>query len=178
MREPVWYGEFTISTREGKKTPRFTTVKEWGKYPPMEALRGCDGKISLYLLESIQSGSKESTSTPPIKLQAKGSLNLTGLKNYYVGGEISGYAYGNPYDKPTYGKSERANPFVKNYKDGFLFRFKFENGSNIPIGFEMIVIPSVDNLIKCHCEMLIIGGYNQFLEEVRKEASDNPLSLI
>ncbi len=178
MNAPVMYLEFINSTRDGKKTPRFTSVKEWGKYAPMAALRGRDGKISLYLLESIQSGSKESTSTPPMKLQAKGSLNLTGLKNYYVGGEISGYAFGNPYDKPTYGKSETPNPFGANCKDGFLFRFKFEEGNNIPVGFEMMVIPNVGNLIVSYCERLRIGGYDVFLEEVRKQATDNPESLI
>ena len=107
MNIPVWYADFNISTKEGKKTPRFTSGMEWGNYSPINALRGKDGKISLYLLESTQSGSKESTSTPPMRLQAKESLNLTGLKNYYVGGEISGYAFGNPDEKPTYGKENR-----------------------------------------------------------------------
>lgn len=175
---PVWYAEFVLSTKEGKTTPRFTSDIEWGNYPPINALRGNDGKISLYLLESVQSGSKDSTSTPPMKLQAKGSLNLTGLKNYYVGRELSGYAFGNPYNKPTYGKSNKINPFGEDCKDGFLFRFKFADGSNIPTGFEMMVIPNVGNLIASHCEMLRIGGYDKFLEEVRKQATDNPLSLI
>lgn len=178
MNVPVWYAEFQLSTKEGKKTPKFTSIMEWGKYKPMDALRGRDGKISLYLQDSNQSGSKESTSTPPMRLQAKDSLNLTGLKNYYVGGVLSGYAFGNPYNKPTYGKSNKTNPYVENCTDGFLFRFKFAEGSNIPTGFEMIVIPDVGNLIVNHCEMLRIGGYNRFLDEVRKQATDNPLSLI
>ena len=178
MNIPVWYADFNISTKEGKKTPRFTSGMEWGNYSPINALRGKDGKISLYLLESTQSGSKESTSTPPMRLQAKESLNLTGLKNYYVGGEISGYAFGNPDEKPTYGKKNKINPFGEGCKDGFLFRFKFTEGGNIPTGFEMMIISNVGNLIANHCEMLTKGGYNRFLEEVRKQATDNPLSLI
>lgn len=178
MSVPVWYCEFVNSTKEGKKTPRFTSVKEWGKYPLIDALRDKNGFISLYLLPSVESGSKDSTSTPPMKLQAKNSLNLTGLKNYYIGGELSGVAYGNPYYKPTYGKSNKINPFGENCKDGFLFRFKFADSSNIPTGFEMMVIPNVENLIVNHCEMLRFDGYNGFLEAVRKQATDNPLSLI
>lgn len=178
MSVPVWYCEFINSTKEGKKTPRFTSRKEWGHYPIVDALRDKHGLISLYLLPSIDSGSKDSTSTPPMKLQAKNSLNLTGLKNYYIGGELSGVAFGNPYDKPTYGKRNKINPFGEDCKDGFLFRFKFVDESNIPTGFEMMIIPNVGNLILNHCEMLRIGGYNKFLEEVRKQTTDNSLSLI
>ena len=47
-----------------------------------------------------------------------------------------------------------------------------------PTGFEMIVIPNVGNLIANHCEMFRIGGYDKFVEEVRKQATDNTLSLI
>lgn len=173
MYIPVWYANFVNTTKEGKKTPRFTTAKEWGKYPPMEALRGRDGNINLYLLESTQSGSKESTSTPKMKLQAKGSLNLTGLKNYCTNGDMRVYAYGNPYDQPTFGKSNKANPFGEGCKDGFLFIFHFEDGNNIPVSFEMIVIPNVGNLIAHHCGMLEIGGYKTFLEDVRMQATDN-----
>lgn len=178
MSVPVWYGEFNNSTKEGKKTPKFTSGMEWGNYPTIDALRDKNGLISLYMLPSVESGSKDSTSTPPMKLQAKKSLNLTGLKNYYIGGELSGVAYGNPYDKPTYGKNKQVNPFGEDCKDGFLFRFKFADGSNIPTGFEMLIIPNVGSLILNHCEMLRMGSYNKFLEEARKQATDNPLSLI
>lgn len=182
MREVIMYAYFerveVKPNGEPYKQPKYTSKQIWGKYAPMEALRGRDGKISLYLLDSTQSGSKESSSTPPMKLQAKGSLNLTGLKNYYEGGKISGVAYGNPYDKPTYGKNNNPNPFGENCKDGFIFIFKFEEGNNIPVGFEMMVIPNVGNLIVSHCDMLRFGHYNHFLEEVRKQATDNPLFLI
>lgn len=182
MREAIMYAFFdrveVKPNGEPYKHPKYTAKIEWGKYPPMDALRGRDGLISLYLLSSVESGSKDSTSTPPMKLQAKRSQNLTGLKNYYVGGELSGYAYGNPNPKPTYGKDNNPNPFGENCKDGFLFLFKFDDGSNIPTGFEMMVIPNVGNLIVNHCEMLRNGGYDEFLTEVRKQATDNPLSLI
>ena len=182
MREAIMYAFFerveVKPNGEPYKHPKYTAKIEWGKYPPLDALRGRDGVVSLYLLPSVESGSKDSTSTPPMRLQAKGSLNLTGLKNYYVGGELSGYAFGNPYNKPTYGKSDKINPFGEDCKDGFLFRFKFVDGSHTPTSFEMIVIPNVGNLIANHCEMFRIGGYDKFVEEVRKQATDNPLSLI
>lgn len=182
MREAIMYAFFerveVKSNGEPYKHPKYTSKVEWGRYSPMDALRGKDGLISLYLLPSIESGSKDSTSTPPMKLQAKNSLNLTGLKNYYVAGELSGLAYGNPYNKPTYGKNNKINPFGDDCKDGFLFLFKYADGSNIPTGFEMMVIPNVGSLILNHCEMLRFGNYDMFLEDVRKQATDNPLSLI
>lgn len=178
MSEVVWYGKFINTTKEGAKSPKYTCVKSWGIYNPMESLKGRDGRISFYLLESTQSGSKESSSTPPMKLQAKASLNLTGLKNYYIDGRLSGYAYGNAYSKATYGKDNKINPFGANCKDGFLFRFQIEEGNNIPKGFEMLVIPGVSNLVANYCQMLQLGGFNSLLDEVRKLASDDTLSPI
>ena len=59
-----------------KATPKFTIVGAVGYYPPMELLRGRDNKISMNLMEK----SKEGINVPSARLQAKGSLNFTGLK--------------------------------------------------------------------------------------------------
>lgn len=179
MNEAVMYAFFERvllkPNGERYKQPKYTATKVWGKYPPMEYLIGRDGKISLILQDSKVSGSKDSTSTPPMKLQAKNSINLTGLYNYHTSNGVSEYAYGNP-GKPK--DESKFNPFENNLQDGFLFRFYFGEGDNVPKSFEMIVIPNVMNLARNRCEMLIMGGYNRFLEGARKQATDNPLSLI
>ena len=179
MNEAVMYAFFERvllkPNGEPYKQPKYTATKVWGKYPPMEHLIGRDGKISVVLQDSKVSGSKDSTSTPPMKLQAKNSINLTGLHTYYTGDGACEYAYGNPY-KPK--DDKKFNPFKDNLQDGFLFRFYFEEGDNVPKSFEMIVIPNVGNLAINRCESLIMGGYNRFLEGARKQATQNLQSLI
>lgn len=179
MNEAVMYALFERvllkPNGEPYKHPKYTATKVWGKYPPMKHLIGRDGKISVQMLDSQISGSKVSTSTPPMKLQAKNNVNLIGLYNYYTSNGVSEYAYGNPY-KPK--DENKFNPFKDNLKDGFLFRFYFGEGDNVPKSFEMIVIPNVEGLTRNRCEMLIMGGYNRFLDDARKQSTDNPLSLI
>ena len=63
-----------------KATPKFTIVGAVGDYPPMELLRGRDNKISMNLMEK----SKEGIHVPSARLQAKGSLNFTGLKEWWL----------------------------------------------------------------------------------------------
>ena len=79
-----YYARLENSTEDGKKTPKYT-ITEWaGYYPPMEKLRGRDGRISLNLMDKI----KEGMNIPSMRLQAKGSLNFTGLKEYFTDGKL------------------------------------------------------------------------------------------
>ena len=64
---------------------------------------------------------KEGSNVPSMRLQAKNSLNFTGLKEYFQDGEISGCAYGYPDDKPTYSSKNKPNPFYDYREDGYLF---------------------------------------------------------
>ena len=93
-----YYAKMVLNTSKGKKTPKYTIQNAIGYYPPMSELIGKDGKVSFY----IKRADKELQNVPPMQLQAKRSLNFTGLKDYFVDGKLSGYAYGYPYDKPTY----------------------------------------------------------------------------
>lgn len=171
MREAIWYGLFENTTKKGNKTPHYTCVKEWGKCEPLEALRNKDGLLRVYLQDSIKSGSKASSTTPAMRLQAKRSFNLSGLNNYFVGYKLSGLAFGNPDPHETYGKDNKKNPFGKDCKDGFLFLFSNGEGRIAPEYFEMIVLANVGTLVANHCSMLQTGGYDDFLKEVRKQAS-------
>lgn len=183
MNEVVMYAHFERvflkPNGEPYKQPKYTIQKVWGKYPPMIKLIGRDKKISMVLQDSRGCGSKDTESTPELKLQAKSGFNFTGLKHYYINGDLSAFAYGNPYEKPTFSEKDKPNPFYPyRIKDGYLFIFHFKEGENVPISFELMVIPNVENNIGKYCGKLERGLYNHFLEEVRKQATDNLLSLI
>ena len=152
-----------------KATPKFTIVGAVGYYPPMELLRGRDNKISMNLMEK----SKEGINVPSMRLQAKGSLNFTGLKEWFVNDKLSGFAYGYPSNKPTYSKDNKPNPFYDYRNDGYLF-VVHQDQSNpknlIPTEIELIVLEDARVLISSYCKLLVIGGFNEALENLRKQA--------
>ena len=51
-----YYALLVETTTQGKKTPKYTIAKAAGYYPPMEQLKGKDGKISMYLMEKTKEG--------------------------------------------------------------------------------------------------------------------------
>ena len=152
-----------------KATPKFTIVGAVGYYPPMELLRGRDNKISMNLMEKL----KEGSNVPSMRLQAKNSLNFTGLKEYFQDGEISGFAYGYPDDKPTYSSKNKPNPFYNYRADGYLFLIHQDenNPQNlIPISIELMVLEGAKVMISSYCKMLSLGGFDEALMSVRKLA--------
>lgn len=167
-----YYAIFDNSTAKGKKTPKYSLVASAGYYEPMEQLRGKDGQISMYLTEKL----KEENNVPSMRLQAKDSLNFTGLKEYFIGGKLSGYAYGYPFDKPAYSKAQKPNPFFEYKQDCFLFKFHTDDnntGNMTPIGFEMIVLEGAKVLASSYCKMLVMGGFDDVLKDLREQASRN-----
>lgn len=164
-----YYARLVNSTQKGKKTPKFTILAQAGYYPPMELLRGRDGKISMNLMEKL----KEGDHVPSMRLQAKGSLNFTGLKEYFIDGKLSGFAYGYPLDKPTYSKDNKPNPFYEYKQDGYLFRvFQDEKDPTnlIPTCIEMVVLESAKVLIYAYCKQLMMGGFDEALQVLREQA--------
>ena len=81
-----YYARLEDCTGNGK-TPKYVITAQAGYYPPMDEIVGGDGKISMYLQVSKDSGSKKDNA-PAMKLQAKNSLNFTGLKDYFVNGAV------------------------------------------------------------------------------------------
>lgn len=150
------------------KTPKYVVTVQAGYYQPMEELIGKDGKISMYLQTSKDSGSKKDNA-PAMKLQAKDSLNFTGLKEFFVGGKISGFAYGYPFDKPTYGSKQKPNPFYNYSKDGFLF-IMHQGQQGRPDCIELIVLPDAKDFIAGYCKALQMGGFDEALENWRRQA--------
>lgn len=164
-----YYARMINTTQKGKKTLKFTIIEQAGFYPPMELLRGRDGFISMNLMEKI----KEGNNVPSMRLQAKNSLNFTGLKEYFENGKLSGFAYGYPIDKPTYSKELKPNPFYEYKQDGFLFRIyqdeKAPNNLN-PTCIELIVLEGAKVLISAYCKQMKMGGFNDVLSALREQA--------
>lgn len=151
------------------KTAKYAITRQAGYYEPMEKIKGKDGKVSVFLLESASSGS--GSNAPAMRLMAKASLNLTGLKEYFVdGGKLSGYAYGYPLATPTYGKEKKPNPFYRYREDGFLFIVHQGQGLQRPHYIEMVVLEDAKCLIPAYCKMLQMGGFEEELAKIRKVA--------
>lgn len=164
-----YYAKMVNTTQKGKKTPKYTITAQAGYYPPMEQLRGRDGQISMNLMEKL----KEGDNVPSMRLQAKNSLNFTGLKDYFIDGKLSGFAYGYPLDKPTYSKDEKPNPFFEYKQDGFLFLIE-QNEKDptnlIPTSIELVVLEGAKVLVSAYCKMLVMGGFDEALEALREQA--------
>lgn len=161
-----YYARLVNVTPKGKKTPKYTIVAQAGYYPPMEQLRGRDGLMSMNLMEKLNEGSN----IPSMRLQAKNSLNFTGLKEYFEDGKLSGYAYGYPLDKPTYSKDNKPNPFYEYKEDGYLFIFyqdEKDPTNLIPTRIEMVVLEGAKILVSAYCKQMRMGGFDEALAALR-----------
>lgn len=160
--------EFDPST----KTPKYKVVAQAGYYEPMEQLRGKDGQIAMYLQGKL----KEGENVPSMRLQARRSLNFTGLKEYFKDGRLSGYAYGEPYGKETYSKAKKPNPFYRYKEDGYLFIVHQDQTAQTeaerirPKAIELVVLEGAKVLIAAYCKQLVMGGFNEALTLLRKQA--------
>lgn len=162
-----YYARFAETTAEGKKTPKYTIVEAVGYYPPMEQLRGRNGKISMNLMEKLKDG----LFVPSMRLQAKNSLNFTGLKEWFVeGGKLSGFAYGWPLEAKTCSSKEKPNPFYEYRKDGYLFKVQVSDDGTKAVGFELLVLANAKPLIASYCKMFQMGGFDEALATIRQQA--------
>ena len=168
-----YYARLNNSTDKGRKTPRYTIAAQAGYYPPMEHLRRSDGLISMYLVPQDRG---DKSSTPPLRLQAKDGLNFTGLKDYWIEGKLSGFAFGYPLNKPTYSSKEKPNPFYDYREDGFLFIIhedKNDPTNLIPSCIELIVLERGMVLISAYCKMLVMGGFDEAIAALREQAKED-----
>jgi hypothetical protein len=169
--EILYYAKM-IDVTGSNKTPKYRIIQQAGYYPPMDALRGKDGNICFYLMASKDSGSTKDNA-PAMKLQGKNSLNFTGLKDYFQDGKLSGFSYGYPLEKETYGKDNKPNPFFEYRKDGFLFLIeqdKKDPTNLIPASIEIVVLRGARVLISAYCKQLVMGGFDEALQSLREQA--------
>lgn len=167
----LYYARLEFDTTS-KKTPKYVVTTQAGYYPPMEAITGRNGKVSMYLMEKL----KEGANVPSMRLQAKDSLNFTGLKDYFVDGKLSGFAYGYPLADETYSAKKKANPFFEYKDDGFLFIVHQDSKAITeaekirPSFIELVVLDGAKLLISSYCKQLMMGGFNEVLDALRKQA--------
>ena len=150
-----------------KKTPKYIITAEAGYYPPMEAIKGKNGKVTMYLMSKRE---QQPSDTPPMRLQAKDSLNFTGLKDYFVNGKLSGFAYGYPDEKKTYSSENKENPFFDYKDDGYLFIIHQDDNNQIPTVIELIVLENGKILLSSYCKQLEMGGFDEALKLLREQA--------
>lgn len=165
-----YYAKMVNTTPKGKKTPKYTIVAQAGFFPVMKCLKGRNGQVSFNLMEKL----KEGANVPAMRLQAKNSLNFTGLKDYFENGKLSGFAYGYPLDKETYSKDKKPNPFYEYRNDGYLFLVHQDPNtpsSIIPTCIELIVLEGAKVLISSYCKQLVMGGFDGDIKALREQAA-------
>lgn len=175
MNQPkvrMW-AKFVLSPKSGA-TPKYVLTDCYGWVEELKDLVGRDGYISLYLCQKREG---QPSDAPSMYLQAKCSLNLTGLRDLFENGCMSNYAYGNPPKAVTYGsKKPRINPLIKYVADGFLFIFHYEYeivlGQQMerPLYFEMLWLEGAGLMIPLHCKSLKMGSYDEILKKCRDES--------
>ena len=168
-----YYARLEDRTGSGK-IPKYVITEQAGYYQPMDEIIGRDGKISMYLQVSKDSGSRKDNA-PAMKLQAKNSLNFTGLKDYFVNDRLSGFAYGYPLEAKTYSSKNKPNPFFAYKDDGFLFivhqdRTAATEAEKIkPSYIELIVLEGAKAFVAAYCKQLMMGGFDEALTALRKQ---------
>ncbi|MDD3040203.1 hypothetical protein [Bacteroides sp.] len=169
-----YYARMEDCTGNGK-TPKYVITAQASYFPPMENIVGRDGKVSMYLQVSKDSGSKKDNA-PAMKLQAKDSLNFTGLKDYFVDGKLSGFAYGYPLAAKAYSSKQKSNPFYEYKDDGYLFIIHQDKNANTapeqirPTIIELIVLEGAKVLISSYCKQLMMGGFDEAIKSLRDQA--------
>ena len=152
------------------KTPTYSITALSGYYEPMQHLKNPKGQIEMYLLDKLKTGE----AVPAMRLQAKNSLNFTGLKDYFVDGKISGFAYGYPMADKVYSKKELTNPFYEYRNDGFLFIVHCEEHTKgkaiTPTTIELIVLEDAKVLIASYTKQLLMGGFDEAIKLLREQA--------
>lgn len=166
-----YYAKMVYDT-SSKKTPKYVIKAQAGYYPPMEQIKGGNGLISMYLMEKLKDGAN----VPSMRLQAKDSLNFTGLKEYFIDGRLSGFAYGYPLTDRIYSSKKKENPFYEYRDDGYLFIVRQSENANTapekikPIAIELIVLEGAKVLISSYCKQLMMGGFDDTIKSLREQA--------
>lgn len=70
--------------------------------------------------------------------------------------------------------SQNPTRFFENQNDGFLFLIHIDeaqpDGKVIPTSIELIVLEGAKALIKAYCKQLVMGGFDEALQNLRELA--------
>lgn len=177
IKQVAFYGKFEFTP--GTATPKYVLTKSIGDYKPIEALIGRYDNVAVFLAEKTN---PDNADAPTMRLQGKNSVNISGLKNYFVdGGKVSRACYGTPPKGATYGsKKPKPNPFADNTTDGFIFllgdviNVDIAEGKQaaIPKYFEWLVLPNANKIVSLYVGAFAKGGYVELIEQLRGSATD------
>lgn len=169
MKTPnIRYYARLMLLESGNKTPKYRIVVEAGYYQPMEHLKNKKGFIEMYLMPQI----RNNLNAPAMRLQAKASLNFTGLYDYFNEGKLTGYAYGYPLNSKRYGgKNAKLNPFYDYQNDCFLFIVDQSKNmiNGCPHEIELLVIENGKPLATGYVKMLAMGGFDDDMKLIRQQ---------
>lgn len=169
----LFYGFFEL-TEGTQKTPTYELTKCVGAYAPfaVKPIYNVRKKnVTLYLGRAIN----DNPNAPAMRIY-KSSLNVTGLKDLFHKGGLTGYAYGYPPTTQYYGeKATSLNPFYNYRTDAFLFVIHYgkQRGKRdtTPRTIEILVLEGARVLIPLYAKQLQIGGFDTDLEGLRKSAT-------
>ncbi len=169
----LFYGNFEL-TEGTKATPIYELTQCVGSYPPFEAApiyNVRNKNITLYLGRAIN----DNPNAPALRVY-KRSLNVTGLKDLFKKGALTGCAYGYPPVTQSYGeKAPHPNPFYNYRTDAFLFviHYNKQRGTKdtTPRKIEILVLEGARVLIPLYAKQLQIGGFDADLERLRENAT-------
>ena len=137
MKPTIIYYALLMDCTGSNITPKYRIEFEAMEYEPMTKIMGKDGFVSMYLKPNQSS----KPDAPEMNLQAKSSLNFTGVKYSKYGNELDEWAYGNPLQTETYSKDNKPNPFYAYRHHCYVFRMHYDNNiQHRPVAIELFVL--------------------------------------
>lgn len=172
-------------TKRENKIPKYKVTMWGGDRAEMQfwhnTFTGRNGEIEVTFREHTSTKSN----APEMKIEAKNSFNITGVKQWWEDGKPTGTGYGEPYGNETYGEAKvRPNPlYPSRVEDSFLIATtpdKSDLSNTIPEEFELIVLKGkgASKQGRKYLTMLRSGGLNSILatlpmQEYRAEDFSN-----
>jgi hypothetical protein len=160
---------------EPRKQPRYDLVSIAGFWEALDGLRNYKGNLFFNLIPTDKNEyRKQDGTTPEYYLQctpAKSkSTNFSGLRFQYADSQKTAFASGEPSDRAKLAGGV-INPMYNQRNDAFLFLL-----SNGMEKLEVLIIEGGRLLIDAYRKQLSIGGFNEALNELRRQAQrTNPL---
>ena len=160
-------------TRKGittqRKQPRYDLVAMAGFWSALSKLKNYKGKLFFNMIDTDKNEyRKQGGTTPEYYLQCAPSksktINFSGIRFQYMDGKETIFASGEPSNSPKL-KGGVINPMYEQRNDGFLFLFS--NDRNV---LEVLIIEDGRELIDAYRKQLSIGGFNDILDTLRRQA--------